>query len=414
MFFGMKVIATPTEKMILSPNHDVRHHPSLLVEDTHAADSYTRHLCYKMSTMRSCRIQHPHFSDVDAETLARSIMIANKEEGSSYYHHPSSLQRLAICNCPALTSKGVTALIRAIVLSNTRVSHIELSSVPIGGEGLKAMAECFLLLQSREDVMKDDSSEAEQASSTLVELDIQDIGGPIEESAWSSFLKCILPIDEDDEEQRMDNKKNCSTTGTGPTIERKPNLSGPKLKSLNLSRNGLTDKHMVELSKRLVPNRTLKSLVLSDNPIGDDGMKILCRQVLAKQTSGIRLFAVGSCSLTGASIDPILQCLRYTNTSLQHIYLYANAVENHDHSSDHNGNDDAGAANAQGSLKEVKYWLDMNLHGGRRYIVQNTGGGECFVRSKWIAPILARIPSNRSDLMYGILMEMPHSWIPPP
>jgi Leucine-rich repeat (LRR) protein len=148
-------------------------------------------------------------------------------------------------------------------------------------------------------------------------------------------------------------------------------LRSPTLKSLDLSRNDLSQEHMLVLAHGLEHNTILTSLVLSENPIRDEGLKLPRCQ---------------ACKISDKGTQALTHCLR-TNCHLERLYLYANPLDYF-----------------SPEKSEQVYWLDLSAR-GRAYLRRE----DC--RSELISRILSR--ANESpELVSGLLKELPHVWTP--
>ena len=293
-------------------------------------DLFTRRVCEQLENgIKTCRIQHPHFDNHDAAELCKAL----SEEHSR-------VQKLEFYKCPSLGSKGITDV--AKILHNTKtVTRWDIASVSIGDEGLQAITQ---LLESE--------------SCPLEWLSLVDISGLekgdephlITLETWNHFFQAALKSDS-------------------------------KLKSLDLTHNFLTLDHMEELSNCLRLNTTLESLILSRNPLGDDGVCMLCCHALQANTA-LTLLALGDCNISNEGSSALAKCLRTKNCHLERVYLYANP---HITVTDSN------------SKEEVLYWLDVNSK-GRKMIREQA------CRSEYVPIILAKV-TGQLDHLYGLFHE---------
>ena len=285
------------------------------------AESYAKHVCYGMkeSALKSCQISHPEFSDQQADILASALASAEK------------LRKLEIVKCPKLTGVGVARICDALRGSN--VSHLSFEHVPIGDDGLQAIQN---LLNQNE-------------NETLKFIGLEQIG-PIASSVWDEFL----------------------WVATG------------KIRSLDLSHNSLTSDRVVKLASGIRNNiNNLTALILSGNPIDDEGMECLSKALRCNRS--IMVLAVGECQITDVGIAALNEALQ-TNCSLQRLYSYGNP-----------GIDLSSMDNSS-----IRYWLALNA--GRRAFLRSN---ECL--PAFVPRILAK-SSKRPELLYGLLQELPHVW----
>jgi Ran GTPase-activating protein (RanGAP) involved in mRNA processing and transport len=135
---------------------------------------------------------------------------------------------------------------------------------------------------------------------------------------------------------------------------------------------------------------SLRALILSENPIGDGGMELLCQAL--RHNRSLMLLAVGDCRVTDKGMAVLAHCLRHYNCSLQRLYSYGNAFTNKCESS---------SSGADHHL-EVRYWLDLNAR-GRSFLRSD----QC--RSEFLPRMLSKV-SEKPEVLYGLLRELPHLW----
>jgi hypothetical protein len=140
---------------------------------------------------------------------------------------------------------------------------------------------------------------------------------------------------------------------------------------------------------------TLKALILSKNPIGDNGFDMICNALRRNKT--VVLLACAECQLSKQAIPTsLLECLR-SNTTLQRLYLYGNS---------------AGVTLSPGGgcedddrIVEARHWLDVN-NNGRSFVSQAN------FRSEYLPFVLQKVANQQHQqpsLIYSLLMETPHS-----
>jgi hypothetical protein len=295
-----------------------------LVDSSHkSADAYALHVAYTLFKLKTCRVQHEHFCDRHAQHLARAI-----EDTAT--NGSKKLRKLELYKCSSLTANGISVLAQA--LASSKVDRLDIASAGMGDQGLQDITRWV-------------------ENSSVQCISLEDVG-PISIPAWNTFLESAL--------------------------------RSPTLKSLDLSRNDLSQEHMLVLARGLEHNTILTSLVLSENPIGDEGLKLLC--LALRQNPSLVLLALGNCEISDKGTQALTHCLR-TNCHLERLYLYANPL---DYSSP--------------EKSEQVYWLDLNAR-GRAYLRRE----DC--RLELISRILSR--ANESpELVYGLLKELPHVWTP--
>lgn len=101
--------------------------------------------------------------------------------------------------------------------------------------------------------------------------------------------------------------------------------SNCKVEKLDLSKCNLTDASCVELSSFLQVSRTLKELFVFANVLGDTGVKHLCEGLL-RAKGVIENLVLSECSLSAASCEPLARVLSSTQ-SLTRLLLINNRIE---------------------------------------------------------------------------------------
>jgi hypothetical protein len=289
-----------------------------------SADSYSQHICYHIPNRKFCKIQHSHFDDTHAQELTLALA-----------KHPHVVQKLEVSKCPHLSAKGISTILQTLLDHTNHISRLDLESVTIGDEGLQVITR---LLQSDKCVIQ--------------WLGLQDNNGSsiLSLQAWKGLFSSV-----------------------------------GRLRSLDLSRNGLSEDHMVELGNTIKTSKTLTSLILSENPIGDKGVKELCDAL--QHNESLVLLALGDCQISNRGMHALTQCLRQ-NSQLQRFFLYGNPME-YDETVDRT---------------EFAYWLELNSS-GRRLIRANG------FRSELLPRMLSKVHDS-PELLFGLLHELPHIWLP--
>eukprot|EP00539_Tryblionella_compressa_P016655 CAMPEP_0178836686 /NCGR_PEP_ID=MMETSP0746-20121128/12341_1 /TAXON_ID=913974 /ORGANISM="Nitzschia punctata, Strain CCMP561" /LENGTH=260 /DNA_ID=CAMNT_0020499441 /DNA_START=1 /DNA_END=780 /DNA_ORIENTATION=+ len=231
--------------------------------------------------LKSCRISHPDVSFEQILLLAAAVL------------ESPSLRKLDIVDCPKLGPKSITHLCEA--LKDTGVTHLSLEGVDLRNEGLKSLTQ---LLRDRDaaghrikalslegSIFHDRSTVATDEAPMMATTE------PMQDIVWKDFVSVA-----------------CQT-----------------LESLDLSRNQLSRAGQISdlangISSRKSPCRLL-ALLLSNNPIGDSGMDILCQGLKRNRT--MVLLACAECELSAQSSHFLTDALR-SNPSLQRLYLYGN------------------------------------------------------------------------------------------
>ena len=287
-----------------------------------SADSYSQHICYQMPKCKFCHVQHPHFDDTHAQELAVALA-----------ENPNVVQNLELSNCPRLSAKGISTILESILANTNIISRLDLESVTIGDEGLEVITR---LLQSDK--------------CAIQQLGLEDNGSTLSSQAWKGLLSSV-----------------------------------GHLRSLDLSRNALTEDHMVELCNTIQTSTTLESLIVSENPIGDKGVQELCDAL--QHNESLVLLALGDCQITNRGMHALTQCMRQ-NSHLQRFFLYGNPME-YDETADRT---------------EFAYWLELNSSGRR--LLRTKG-----FRSELLPRMLSKVQNN-PELLFGLLHELPHVWLP--
>jgi Ran GTPase-activating protein (RanGAP) involved in mRNA processing and transport len=157
------------------------------------------------------------------------------------------------------------------------------------------------------------------------------------------------------------------------------------LRSLDLSRNALTQDHiMAELCDTIKSSNTLESLIVSENPIGDKGVEQLCDAL--QHNESLIILALGDCQISNRGMHALTQCLRQ-NSSLQRFFLYGNPMEYE-----------------TVERTEFAYWLELNSSGRRLLRTPD-------FRSELLPRMLSKVHNN-PELLFGLLHELPHIWLP--
>jgi hypothetical protein len=106
----------------------------------------------------------------------------------------------------------------------------------------------------------------------------------------------------------------------------------------------LSHDQMESLANGLGRRDGLTSLVLSDNPIGDDGMELLCHGL--HQNRSIMVLAVGNCQISNRGMHALARVM-LQNCLLQRLYTFGNPKI------------DVESPN----YVEIQYWLELNIAG---------------------------------------------------
>jgi hypothetical protein len=304
-----------------------------------AADSYSQHICYQMPKRKFFQVQHSHFNDNHARELAQAL--ANNP----------NVQKLQVSKCPRLSTKGISTILQSLLATthnkntNNNINRLDLESVTIGDEGLEVITR---LLQSNKCAiqwlgLENNNGSSSSSSSSTSSLSLQ---------AWNGLFRNV-----------------------------------GHLRSLDLSRNQLTQDHMVELGNTIESSTTLTSLILSENPIGDKGVEHLCDAL--QHNESLVLLALGDCQISNRGMHALTECTRQ-NSYLQRCFLYGNPMEYDE------------TLNADRT--EFAYWLELNSSGRRLLRAHD-------FRSELLPRVLSKV-HNSPALLFGLLHELPHIWLP--
>ena len=101
----------------------------------------------------------------------------------------------------------------------------------------------------------------------------------------------------------------------------------PNLVSLNLVTNFITAKGLVSLSKilRSIP-QTIEELTLDYNPIGNEGVRILC-ECLSRQSTPLRLLSLGDCHFGNDACVSLAAYLGSPACQLSELNLSVNRIQ---------------------------------------------------------------------------------------
>lgn len=267
------------------------------------------------------------------------------------------LERLSFYRCPRIGSQGIQTVLEAVShkYNKENALELEISSVSLHDDGLRSLAEWLY-------PNKKDKEITQRPVLTLKSLELEDIGY-VQPQTWNFFLPRVLL-----------NTTNCH------------------LQTLDLTHNYLTTESISVLANLLESNNSLSNLILSENPmIGDTGTKLLCKAMERNKTLSVLSLAV--CSITSKGIQLLADCVESHNTQLTRIYLFGNPYNQ---------------TNSKEKSK-LSYWLDLNAHGRSSMMLHVE---DCIAPS--IIPHVLAVPSkqNRSDLLYGLLRQLPHLWTP--
>ena len=291
---------------------------------------YIDQVCRNLSKleMKVCTITHPQLTD---EHVLHFSGILQSEPVST------RLRKLDIHHCPKISSDGVVALCEAV--EQTSVSHLSFQGINVGREAIVALTQ---LIERKHSGLKMLSLEGTLATATA-EIATDQI--------WIDFME----------------------------------VAGRLLESLDLSRNGFSSSHLSGLVDALKTKTcTLKALILSENPISDDGFYLICKAL--QENHSLVLLACAECGLSKEVVSSaLLECLR-SNQSIQRLYLYGNA---------------AGSTLTAEGNEEARHWLELNSN-GRSFV-----GGVDF-RPEYLPFVLNKVSKDPS-LIQSLLIQTPHS-----
>jgi hypothetical protein len=241
-------------------------------------------------------------------------------------------------------------------LKHSEITHLSLEDLSIGGEGLEALTR---LLQYRN-----------AAGKRIKSLGL--VGSTI-------FPRCIKRTSEE--------IKKCTYKNAWKNFV---SIACQTLESLDLS-NGLCSApcciaHLANAISSGQNACTLMALILSNNSIGDSGLKTLCNALKKNRT--IILLACGECGLSPNSIPFLTDAVR-CNPKLERLYLYGNCDETFD-------------TNTMDDSFPLMYWIKLNSKG--RALFQSE---DC--NPRFLPFVLGRV-SKQPSILYGLLHESPHTW----
>jgi hypothetical protein len=335
---------------------------------------------------KTCQISHSDLSHQHIPQLRTALLSAPR------------LRKLDITNCPNLQSDSITELCCALAVSN--VSHLSFESVMLGTTGLVSVTR---LLEQRSqhnnNIRSDDYRQTTGSRLNKCRIKSLSLDGSmdlarIDINVWNEFVSVA-----------------CRT-----------------LHSLDVSRINLCDvDYIVSLSNAISNHNNtnqhqrgttddvdgtdchLLALILSNNPMGDDGLEILCQALKHNRT--LILLSCGECNITSYSrgVHALTDCV-VSNPTLQRLYLYGNPISN---ATNHGTTTTNGSAAITGwtfldgpESSELLYWLELNRL-GRNLLQQQERHNYCL---RGLLPfILARV-SNQNMFLYGLLREAPH-WL---
>lgn len=315
-------------------------------------DFYTNHICDSLWYETICRVQHPQFNDLSAMKMAYFITSSDCK---------SRTKRLSFYRCPQLGAHGIGTILDA--LHERRLQHLsqlEISSVHIADEGLRAVATKLFPEKEEEETM----------STIIGTLELEDIG-IIQQQTWDFFLPRAL-----------------NNTSKFHHLE-----------TLDLTHNNLTLQSVRILANSLTKNKNLKNLILSENPLIADEGAILIADSLRKNST-LKVLSLAVCKITNAGIHALAECMP-NNFSLQRLYLFGNPY-------DHNSADKV----------RLTHWVDLNAYGRSTMIHElDNDHAKSSSSSRSLLPsliphILTKLEKqDRFDIIYGLLQESLHLWI---
>jgi hypothetical protein len=342
---------------------------------------------------KRCQIQNCLIGDAHATQLAEAIR-----------ENPDSIQTFSLNKCPNLSTRGIAELLLAVG-ECTHLTKLELSKVFLDDTTRQELV-ALLLLQRRRRRRQGEKGEEEQDTSSC-SSDGTDNHKYYYYHHWPKLKDLSLVETTDD----MAEEPTCPETWQAFF---RAALCHPTLRSLDLTLNDLDCDHMEALADELLAVRRLRvvigsinsaadeeerqqeqqddllsnkqqqqqrkerasfpsscgldSLVLARNPIGDQGLKALCRgfsdqdvATTATSTSTststtsignnnamnssllLSLLSLGECSLT--DLSPLLECHKTSNVlaGLERVYLYANQISD------------------EAQTKQLQGWIEANF-----------------------------------------------------
>ncbi|CAJ1954874.1 unnamed protein product [Cylindrotheca closterium] len=261
------------------------------------------------------------------------------------------LNRLSFYRCPQLHIQGIKCILKRIFqLNKEKQLELEISSVELRDDGLNVLVD--VLFQQDEGELK------RERQLTISSLELEDIGYVLP-NTWQRFLPMALD--------------NAST-----------------LVTLDLTHNNLKFDSVQTIARLLETNTSLKNLILSENPlIGDRGSSALSTSL--RKNASLKVLSLAVCNVTNQGMDALYNCVHSFNTRLSRVYLFGNPYND---GSEHR--------------KRLDYWLELNAAGRGTMRSSETCAAV-------IPHFLSRASSSnqeRPDMVYGLLRQLPHSWIP--
>lgn len=259
-----------------------------------------------------------------------------------------NLNRLSFYRCPQLHIQGIRFILSRICQLNQK-KKLELE---ISSVELHDDGLNVLL-----DILCQQDESKRDRRLTISSLELEDIGYVLPQT-WLRFLPMVLD-------------------------------GASTLVTLDLTHNNLNFESVQTIARLLESNSSLKNLILSENPsIGDRGASTL--SISLHKNVSLKVLSLAVCNVTNQGIDALHQCVHYYNTSLSRVYLFGNPYND---GSEHR--------------RRLDYWLELNAAG--------RGPMRSGETSAALIPHYLSRPSSRRrrpDLVYGLLRQMPHSWIP--
>jgi hypothetical protein len=297
------------------------------------AQSYTKHVSCMIlkGNFKRCRIQNCLIGDAHANQLAAAIR-----------ENPTSIQTFSLNKCPNLSPAGITELLHSL-RGCTHLTKLELSKVFLDDTSLQELVSLLRGGGGRRRGGANNNQHCYSCWPKLKDLSLVETTDDMAEEptcveTWQAFFHAALnrhpalqsldltlnDLDSDHMDALADELGAFRTTTTTTTT-----TSG------SADEGGGQD-NITKQRRRLPSCCGLDSLVLSRNPIGDEGLKALCRGLTttsschsssssSNASSPLSLLSLGECSLT--DLSPLLECHRSKLLDgLERLYLYANPL----------------------------------------------------------------------------------------
>mmetsp|Transcript_10852 Transcript_10852/g.25883 ORF Transcript_10852/g.25883 Transcript_10852/m.25883 type:complete len:420 (-) Transcript_10852:856-2115(-) len=363
-------------------------------------DQYMRSIRRNLSQLelKTLKLTHPHLGDEHIEELSETLQSSPVSD---------RLRKLDVHHCPEVTPRGVVAL--CTILEHTSVSHLSVQGIDIGRDGIVALTQLMKNTSNTTNPngLTNNSNDSLPLVRRCAHLKMLSLEGTLE-----TTLRTMLKTAETEDEGLNPSHTSDQQSDNAVIWNDFLATAAQSLESLDLSRNGLSSlssssvlksssssslDHIRGLCDALKKDSCeLKALILSENPIGDGGVDMICDALQHNKT--LVLLACAECGLKSSEqviSTSLLNCLR-SNTSLRRLYLYGNGT----------GITLAPQQGQGKTIVEARHWLDMNNH-GRSFVSTSNPA----FRQEYLPFIIQKVSKKQPSLIYSLLMQTPHSMI---